>query len=146
LELADTQAGTRQRVKEMHRLNAKMTTINQAKVRFATEMGVPLVVVNDSHHAYPQDWYNRELVWQFNTGKNPDQVGDVAQKADHLMGDEELYLYMRRHDISDEVIAEAIKNSHQIASSCQVEIKPTLSLPKMAATPDDDFRNSGQGL
>lgn len=142
MELADTQAGTRARAKEMHRLNAAMTKINQAKVRFAQELGVPLVIVNDSHHAYPQDWHNRELVWQFNTGKNPDQVGTVAQKADHLMGDDELYLYMRRHGISDAVIAEAIANSQDIAAACSgVQIKPTLALPKMAPTDEDDFRN-----
>ena len=34
--------------------NAKMRTVNQAKIALATEMGVPLVVVNDSHHPRPR--------------------------------------------------------------------------------------------
>lgn len=129
------------RIAEMHRLNALMTKINQAKVRFAHELGVPLVVVNDAHHAYPEDWYNKELVWQFNTGKNSDQVGAPAQKADHLMGDDELYLWMRRHGITDDITAEAIKNSQEIAANCQVIISTTLGMPQLAASETDDLHN-----
>lgn len=130
------------RAKNMHVLNAKMTKINQAKVRLAHELGIPLVVVNDSHHAYPEDWYNRELVWQFNTGKNPDQQGEAFQKADHLMDDNDIYLYMRRHGIADEVTAEAIKNSHVIAEACSgLKIEGTLSMPKMAASATEDLKD-----
>lgn len=126
---------------EQKSLNARMTKLNQAKWRLATEMGVPLVVVNDAHHAEPEDWYNKELVWQFNTGKNPDQVGDVLQKADHLMGDDELYFYMMRHGIPGHVVFEAIQNANDIANACNVEIAPTLTLPKMADSEADDLRN-----
>jgi DNA polymerase III subunit alpha len=133
--------GAHNRAKDMHGLNAKMAKINQAKVRLAHELGVPLVVVNDSHHAYPEDWFQRELVWQFNTGKNPDQMGDAFQKADHLMDDAEIYVYMRRHGVDDSVISEAIANSHMIAEKCKVQIKPTLAIPKMAASDGDDLRN-----
>lgn len=125
-------------------LNARMCRLNHAKVRLATEMGIPLVVVNDSHHSYPEHWINRELVWAFNTsGDNNDKLqttlGEMAQKADHIMAEDEIYLWMGKHNVSRETIAEAIRNAHDIASSCQVEIKPTLSLPRTAASDIEDL-------
>jgi DNA polymerase III subunit alpha len=126
---------------EHRQLNARMTKLNQAKVRFAHEMGIPMVVVNDSHHAYPEDWENKELVWQFNTGAKEDQLGEMAQKADHLMGDDELYLYMRKHGIEDNVIAEAISYSNVIAESIKVDWQPTLGIPQMAESERDDLVN-----
>ena len=125
---------------EQRRLNTLMTQINQAKVRLATEMGIPLVVVNDAHHARPEDWYNKELVWQFSTHKNPDQQEDIGQKADHMMGDEELYFWMAKHGISSTVVDEAIKNSAIIANACNVEIKRTLDMPRLTQSDDDDLR------
>ncbi|OBY33494.1 DNA polymerase III subunit alpha [Mycolicibacter kumamotonensis] len=123
---------------EQRRLNALMTDINQAKVRIANELGVPLVVVNDSHHARPEDWVNKELMWQLGTKKNNDQQ-DYGQKADHLMGDDELYYWMRRHGVADDVVAEAIKNSHDIAMSCTAEVKPSLELPTYSGSDHDDI-------
>ena len=126
---------------EKRRLNELMTQINQAKVRFASELGVPLVVVNDSHHAAPQDWENKELVWNFNTRKNPDQSNDdYGQKADHLMGAEEVYKWMGRHGIAADVVDEAIKNAAAIAHSCTAEILPTLTMPRLSASEADDVR------
>lgn len=120
--------------------NDRMAKVNAAKVRLATEMGVPMVVVNDSHHAYPEHWENKELVWAVNTD-SMDQLGDAAQKADHHMGEDEIHFWMAKHGISRDVVAEAIKNSHDIASQCKVEIKPTLGIPKMAATEREDLIN-----
>lgn len=126
-------------------LNAKMRRLNAAKVRFATEMGVPLVVVNDSHHAHPDKWLNKELVWAFNTSDDADKLKanleSMAQKADHLMGEEEIHFWMAKHGVDKAVIDEAIKNSHDIASQCQVQIRPTLSVPRMAASEVDDLKD-----
>ena len=120
-------------------MNARMRQVNQAKVRFAGELGVPLVVVNDSHHACPEDWARKELVWLFNTGKNPDQAGASAQKADHIMGDDELVYYMGKHGVSESVVREAIKNSFAIAEKCKVRFQPTLGVPQLGASERDDL-------
>lgn len=126
---------------EKRRLNDLMGQINRAKVRFAAELGVPLVVVNDSHHARPEDWQNKELVWDFNTRKNPDQAQeDYGQKADHLMGEAEIYQWMRRHGVADAVVDEAVKNATLIAQSCHAEIQPTLTMPRLTDTEADDVR------
>lgn len=125
-------------------LNARMRRLNHAKVRLAHELSIPLVVVNDSHHSYPEHWVNKELVWAFNTsGDNNDKLqaslGEMAQKADHIMDEQEIYHWMGLHGIAENVIAEAIRNSYDIAQQCQVEITPTLSLPRMGRDEHDDF-------
>ena len=117
-------------------LNAAMTKLNQAKVRMAKEMGIPLVVVNDAHYAYPQDWENHSLVWQFNTRYSPDQPS--GQAAAWMMEDEELALYMAKHGIARSVTEEAIRNSFDIAEQCNVEIAPTLDMPRLNASEPDD--------
>ena len=118
--------------------NADMAAVNQAKVEIANKMGIPLVVVNDSHHARPEDWERKELIWKLNTRGNPDQSGSEGQKSDHLMGDDELYHWMGRHGISREVVAQAIDNSYAIAQSCTAEVLPTLSLPIFTQSERDD--------
>jgi DNA polymerase-3 subunit alpha len=124
-------------------MNAKMRRLNHAKMRFAQEMSVPMVVVNDSHHAAPEKWINKELVWLFNTGEDSDKMrstlATMSQIADHLMGEDEIYLWMGKHGIPAEVIAEAIKNSADIATQCHVTIQPTMSMPRLAVSEDEDF-------
>lgn len=123
--------------------NAKMTKLNQAKVRFATELGVPLVVVNDSHHAFPEHWVNKELVWAFGTGSDNDKLAskleNMAQKADHIMGEDELVFWMDRHGIAESVVRQAIQNSYDMGSRCQVDIVPTLTMPRIHDTEHDDL-------
>ena len=119
--------------------NKILADLNAAKVRLATEMGIPMVVVNDAHHAYPEHWAFKELVWGFKKESNPDQMEGKGQKADHLMGDDELYFWMDRHGVSRDVITEAIKYSGEIAEQCNVEIKPVLEMPKFTKSEADDF-------
>lgn len=120
------------------RLNAVMTQTNLMKVRLANEMGVPLVVVNDSHYAQRQDWEYHRLTWRFNTSKNADQQEVRGQAADWMMNNNELYTYMANHGVHPDVVTEAIKNSHDIAMSCQVEIAPTMDMPRLTSTDAED--------
>ena len=126
---------------EKRRLNELMYNINQAKVRFATEMGVPLVIVNDAHHAYPEQWENKELVWKFKVGSKGDdqEVNDYGQKADHLMGEDEVCHLMMAQGIPPKVICEAVDNSYRIAHSCQAEITKTLDMPRLTGSDEDDL-------
>ena len=119
--------------------NAKMTTLNAAKVRLATEMGIPMVVVNDAHHAYPEHWKLKEMIWGYKADANPDQMEGSGQKADHIMGDDELYFWMDRHGVSRDVVGEAIKYSSVIAENCNTEIKPMLKMPTFTQSEADDY-------
>lgn len=126
---------------EKRRLNQLMYDINQVKVRFATEMGVPLVIVNDAHHAYPEQWENKELVWKFKVGSKGDdqEVNDYGQKADHLMGGEEVEAWMLQQGLNRQAIYEAIENSHTIAHSCKAEITKILDMPRLTGSDEEDL-------
>lgn len=117
-------------------LNSLMTQINQAKVSTANQLGVPLVVVNDSHHVWAQQWENKDFLCRIKKDKG-DQIAE-GQKADHLMGDEELYHWMSLHGIGRSVVSEAIANAHRIAMSCTAEVTPTLGLPVYSEGDGDD--------
>lgn len=123
-------------------INNKITKMNLAKVSFAQEMGVPLVVVNDSHYAPESDWEQHRLVWKMNTGKGKkgDQVEGNVHAADWMMNVEEVKHWMGMHGIATSVIEEAIKNTRWIADQCDVEIKPTLSMPRLHETDADDIK------
>jgi len=132
-------AQRRRDIIEQHRLNAEMTQLNQAKVRLATELSIPMVVVNDSHYAYREHWRYKELVWGFKADSNPDQAEISGQKADWLMSESELHFWMRRHGISREIVSEAIKYSAHMAENCDVEIKPMLGMPLFTKSEADDW-------
>jgi DNA polymerase III subunit alpha len=120
-------------------LNAEMAAMNQFKVQLCREFSIPLVVVNDNHYSWPEDWENHELVWAMSTGGDMDKM-ERGQAAAHHMGDEEIYYWMSRHGISRSVTEEAIKNTYEIANNCNVEIKPTLEMPRLTESDEDDVK------
>lgn len=124
---------------EDRNLNREMTILNQAKVRFAKELGVPLVVVNDAHYAWPEHWENHQLVWGMGTS-TLDQAGK-GQAAAHIMGDDELFFWMSNHGISRSVVEEAINNSWDLANSCEeIKIGKTLEMPRLTGSDEDDLK------
>jgi len=116
--------------------NQLMSDLNQCKLRLANEMGIPFVVVNDCHHSWPQDWEKKDLVNKISKHKG-DQVAE-GQKADHHMGEDELFHWMACHGISRSVVEEAIANSWEIAQSCTAEITPMLEMPTFTDSEHDD--------
>lgn len=123
---------------EQRDLNDWMTKLNQAKVRFANSLSIPMVVVNDAHYAWEEDWENHKLVWEFNTHGNTDQTAR-GQTAAWMMGDEELCEWMAKHGVARSITEEAIKNSFAIAENCNVEIKPTLEMPRLNKSEHGDM-------
>jgi len=117
-------------------LNQWMADLNRAKLRVATELGVPLVVVNDCHHSWPGDWRRKDLANQINKDKS-DQLAE-GQKADHHMGADELVFWMARHGISASVVEECIANAYAIAQTCTAEIRPMLEMPTYTDSDVDD--------
>jgi len=122
---------------EQRDLNAQMTKVNQGKVALATQYGVPLVVVNDSHYAQPEEWENHNIVWEMSTGKNDDQTGR-GQCAAHMMGDDELVFWMARHGVTEKVTREAIAHTAVIAEACNVSIEPKLRMPRVTESSEED--------
>lgn len=120
-------------------LNARITAMNHAKIRFAREMGVPLVVVNDAHYALKSQWEEHRLVYNLSTqAYRKDQVEAKGQAADWLMDPTEMVYYLGRHGIATSVAQEAIRNTAWIAEQCNAEIKPSLSMPRLYPTDAED--------
>jgi DNA polymerase-3 subunit alpha len=121
------------------KLNARITAMNQAKVRFANEMGVPLVVVNDAHYALKNQWEEHRLVYNLSTqAYRKDQVETKGQAADWLMNADEMVHWMGRHGIPTSVTREAIANTAMIAEACNAEILPSLAMPRLYPTDAED--------
>lgn len=132
---------------EDHALNAKITAMNQAKMRFSRDMGVPLVVVNDAHYAQKHQWEEHRMVYNLSTqAYRKDQVESKGQAADWLMSPEEMVFHMGQHGIPRSVTDEAIKNNSWIAEQCNVEIKPTLSMPRLYPTDAEDAAAFRRGI
>lgn len=122
-------------------INAKITKMNQAKVAFAQEMSVPLVVVNDAHYAPEEHWEQHRLVWQMGKKRNKaDQSEGDAHAADWMMSNDDLVYWMERHEIPRSVIDEAISNTVWIADQCNAVIKPTITMPRLHETDEDDAK------
>lgn len=120
-------------------LNARITAMNLAKVRLAREMGVPLVVVNDAHYAFRDQWEEHRMVYNLSTQSyRKDQVESKGQAADWLMNRAEMVEFMGRHGLPRSVIEEAIDNASWIAGQCDAEVRPSLSMPRLHATDSED--------
>jgi len=128
------------------KLNRRIMKMNQMKVKLSQEMGVPLVVVNDCHYAQREQWEEHRLVYNLSTQAwRRDQVDTLGQAADWLMNPDEVTFYLQRHGIRTSIIEEALANTRAIGERCNVEIKPTLSMPRLYATDAEDiaaFRRS----
>jgi DNA polymerase-3 subunit alpha len=121
------------------KLNAEIMRMNQVKVQFSKEMGVPLVVVNDAHYAQRAQWREHRLVWQMNTKWKGDQTESKGQAADWIMDRDEILHFMGAQGIATSVIEEAMKNSLWIAEDCNAEIKPGLAMPRLHPTDAEDI-------
>jgi DNA polymerase-3 subunit alpha len=125
------------RTEREQKLNDDMAKVNQGKVALATKYNIPLIVVNDSHYAHPDDWENHALVWEISTHNDGDKT-DSGQTAAWSMTDEEIYQWMSRFGIQRSVIEQAIDNTAAIAERCNVTIEPKLRVPSVTGAPDTD--------
>jgi DNA polymerase-3 subunit alpha len=128
-------------------LNARITAMNQAKIRFSKEMGVPLVAVNDAHYSQKHQWEEHRLVYNLSTqAYRKDQVEAKGQAADWLMNPEEMVYHLGRHGIPVSVSEEALRNTRWIADQCNAEIVPTLSMPRLYPTDAEDAAAFRRGI
>lgn len=109
-------------------VSQQITKMNHGKVRLARELGLGLIVVNDAHYAERCHFENHQIVWAMST--NQDQFDTRGETAAWIMDDDEIYYWMNRHGISDDIIKEAIENTSKIAERCRgVEISKKLHEP-----------------
>lgn len=120
-------------------LNARITAMNQAKMRFAEDYDVRLVAVHDAHYAYRHQWEEHRLVYNLSTqAYRKDQVESKGQAADWLMGPDDTVHFLGRHGIPTSTARQAIANAREISDLCNVEIKSTLSMPRLHPSDAED--------
>lgn len=124
---------------EDHALNARITAMNQAKVELASIRDVRLVIVNDAHYSQRSQWEEHRLVYNLSTqAYRRDQVESKGQAADWIMSEDEMVYWMSRHGIPVSTTRKAIANAAEIAASCEVDIEPTLKMPRLYGSDADD--------
>ena len=92
--------------------------VNQGILRLSNELGIPMVVTNDCHYIYAEDWEAHDILLCIQTGKKVSdenrmryEGGQYFVKSEEEMA--ELFPYAR----------EAMENTHKIAERCNVEIE-----------------------
>ncbi|WP_267716692.1 DNA polymerase III subunit alpha [Streptomyces sp. CoH17] len=118
-------------------LNEDMTKTNQGLVKLSEEIGVPLIVVNDSHYTDQTMADRHRLVWETSTYKS-DQTDTKDFAADWVMSDEEVVYWMSQHGIDQSVTEEAIKNTARIAERCTAEVRPGRFYPTVTGSSEGD--------
>lgn len=119
------------------RLNEEMAKMNQGKVAIARELGIPLIVVNDAHYSREEDWANHALVWAIST--NQDQV-ESGRAASWIMSNDEIFYWMNKHGIDNNVTEEAINNTAWIGDRCNVEIERKPHVPMFTSSQEEDLK------
>lgn len=104
--------------------------INQHLIRFARQMGIPLVATNDVHYLKPTDSLAYEVLQCIRTGSTLDQKNRPRKATNHY--------YFKNSAEMEELFAhlpEAIENTRIIADRCRVELDlgsihfPTFDIP-----------------
>lgn len=118
-------------------LNVEMTKMNAGLVDLSKEFSIPMIVVNDSHYTYDEEWENHRLVWAMSI--NADQT-DNEHANQHIQSEDEVYSWMAKQGIARSVVESAIDNTTAIANRCDAEISGTLHMPRVTDSDEDDIR------
>jgi len=105
--------------------------VNEILIKMGKELGIPLVVTNDSHYTYEKDVQSHDVLLCIQTNKKVADKDRMRYKGGqfYIKSPEEMYTLFPEHK-------EAVANSHKIAMRCQVEFEfgvtklPIFDVPK----------------
>ena len=120
----------------------EQTIVNKTLVRFAKEMNIDLILTNDVHYTYKDDWYAHEvlLALQFNKKMDDDNrfkfpTHDFWLKSKKEMTDGVSYL-------DKDVVEKACANTVKIAEMCNSRIEAGHFLPEYYNIPEGETSRS----
>jgi DNA polymerase-3 subunit alpha len=102
---------------------------NKESVELAKRLSIPLIVVNDSHYAYPDDWYLHECLTAVQMGKNINDPTRFQYGENQLGMLSEAESRQRLNYLPNDVVDEAIKNTVRIADMCNANIPRQSGMP-----------------
>jgi len=102
---------------------------NKDSVVLADRLSIPLIVVNDSHYANPDDWYLHECLTAVQMGKTMNDNTRFQYGPNQLCMLSEAESRQRLNYLPENVIDEAIKNTGLIIDKCDANIPRQSGMP-----------------
>lgn len=92
-------------------------TVNAGIMRLSKELGIPMVVTNDSHYIYAEDWEAHDVLLCIQTNRK-------VQDENRMRYDGGQYYLKSREEMAElfPYAMEALENTHKIAERCNVKI------------------------
>lgn len=118
---------------DLQKMTENEKVINGGVLKLSRELGIPIIVTNDSHYINPEDAMAQDVLVCVATGK-------LVSETKRIRFVDTPTFYLRSTEEMEELFAdlpEAIKNTVKIAERCELEIStlgkwffPEFSLPK----------------
>ena len=92
-------------------------TVNAGIMRLSKELGIPMVVTNDSHYIYAEDWEAHDVLLCIQTNRK-------VQDENRMRYDGGQYYLKSKEEMAElfPYALEALENTHKIAERCNVKI------------------------
>ena len=92
-------------------------TVNAGVMRLSKELGIPMVVTNDSHYIYAEDWEAHDVLLCIQTNRK-------VQDENRMRYDGGQYYLKSKEEMAElfPYAMEALENTHKIAERCNVKI------------------------
>ena len=92
-------------------------TVNAGIMRLSKELGIPMVVTNDSHYIYSEDWEAHDVLLCIQTNRK-------VQDENRMRYDGGQYYLKSKEEMAElfPYALEALENTHKIAERCNVKI------------------------
>ena len=104
----------------------EQATVNAGIMRLSKELGIPMVVTNDSHYIYAEDWEAHDVLLCIQTNHKVQDENRMRYEGGQF--------YLKSKEEMAELVPyalEALENTHKIAERCHVEIEfGVTKLPK----------------
>ena len=92
-------------------------TVNAGIMRLSKELGIPMVVTNDSHYIYAEDWEAHDVLLCIQTNRK-------VQDENRMRYDGGQYYLKSKEEMAElfPYALEVLENTHKIAERCNVKI------------------------
>jgi len=111
---------------------------NKASIELAKKLEIPLIVVNDSHYANPDDWYLHECLTAIQMGKTMSDSTRFQYGENQLCMLSEAESRKRLNYLPSDIVDEAINNTGLIADRCNASIPRQHGMPLFYNNQDMD--------
>ncbi len=126
---------------QLHDNAPELPAVNDELVKIGKELGIPLVVTNDTHFVLPEDLANQHMVMALSFGLTLDEfcnppAGKRKYTMDptyHIMTADQMWARFKQYGV------DALENTNRIAAMCNVQLEfGRVQLPAFEIPPEHD--------